>query len=950
MPDGRNNHMKHFINILKLTVAVFSVLIIASCPEPMSDNLLAEVEDVVAPQITITTPDLSIQYFIESTITIEGNIVDFSDINGDIPGSIVSATYSDEYGFLNVNGDIIFDSNGDFIISFSGLTLTDTFKLIFTVIDWNNNVSTFEMTLWVDDSGPFILIDNYDSDEDYYHSSLLAETYTITGQVGTDTSVLQYKIEWSEGANLPDTTIYPDASGNYSLDFLTSDYPLGSINVVLTALDSSLNTNYLVMPIIDDPYPPTLGSYTFPSDNNTLTIAIAPSNLPADPNNDGLYTTAAGATGSNAVTEADFDLLLDGLPLTWSFSTAPAEAAESFIINFTGIPATPDGTEILTFAPKADAVFDRIGNPANLAVFLITENLHDKQVPTVSSVTQIDATHVVVVFSEDVIEAQAVTFAYYSNPDTPSIPATNAVLAGGDTVTLTFGSAIDPGAGLNIDGGVINDLDGNPLAIVTGHFIIDAVSPTIESIDSSSPDGSYNALSSIPIVVHFDELVTLTGTATLGLNSSGVTTATCVGPVTNSNTLTFTYDIQTGDEAGILTVTSITGAIQDGIGNDLDPALPAGNNLGDNGAIVIDAVDPTITSIVSTDLDGSYNASDSITIVVHFDELVTLTGTATLGLNSSGVTTATCVGPVTNSSTLTFTYDIQTGDEAGILTVTSITGGIQDGIGNSLDPALPIGSNLGNNNIIEIDNTAPELVSVVLVDNGSPGADDGDTIIFNFNDEIALGSLVANDTPDDPNDLIDDIGLIAVESGFTNSEATSSTLVISGNAITITLQGVAADEHDRSMPEGIFTPNSNLEDLAGNPIIVAVNPNEVVVSGSWDETLPTITSVSALPSSLSTGSITVIVTYLEPIVTFTESANITVFNTSNADITNTLDDGSWNVDKTEFTKIYTIGTPATGTSATLSGTFTVSVNGATDIYGNVQTALGSNIPVNIFVP
>lgn len=492
MPGGSNNYIKRFFNIFKIIVAVFAVLVIASCPEPMTDNLLAEVEDTVGPVISITTPDLTIQNYIESTIFVEGTIVDYSDDSGNIEGSISSASFRDEFGFLGVIGDIIVDSNGDFDFSFPATTITDTFKLLVTATDWNGNTETEPIIFFKDTSGPYIIVDNHEATDYNVYSSSLSTPFPLTGSIGLDAIKLRYDIEWS-GTNLTDETpTFVDYSaGTYSFSFIPTNYS-GTLTFWLRATDDS-NTTDKLFSLTDDPDEPVISLNDFPSSNTTLTVDA----------DEGLYTSTAGATGANIVTETDFDLKIDGVVLTpiaqWSFTSAPIEAATTLqLVISSGLPGLPDGTEVLTFAPKLNEVFDRVGNPADPTISLISENLHDKTPPTVplTGVAQTTATpiQVEVDFSEDINTTDVVNINYYSNNgNNPS----GAALVDSDTVRLTFGS-ITTGLGLDILGGVIRDLAGNYLVAVN-RSIADGIAPDIPTVAIDDTDGYINSTENIAV-------------------------------------------------------------------------------------------------------------------------------------------------------------------------------------------------------------------------------------------------------------------------------------------------------------------------------------------------------------------------------------------------------------------------------------------------------------------
>ncbi len=1104
---------------VKLLTAIFFPLFLLfsliSCPEPMSDDLLAEVEDTSPPLITIISPDPNTQYYILSTNTITGKITDYSDTEKSIPGSVVSASYSDEYGYLGVSGDITLDDTGNFTISFSGLSLQNTFSLIFTAVDWNNNKSTKKLTLWVDDTGPNIVLDNFNNAQDYFYSSSVSSSYTITGQVGSDVNSMWYDVE--HGSTLVINNAVVNVNGDYTFSFTVDLTGLTSaVTIVLSANDSSSNETNKTINLTDDVLAPVINSSSFPASNDTLTFVLS----------EGLYTTPLGATGSNAVTESDFTLELDGIPLTWSFNTAPAEGDSTVTIGFSGIPATPDGTEVLTFAPIANEVFDRVGNPANPAVFQFSQNLHDKKAPALVSASQTGAQEITVIFTENV-SGGALTASYYENGT--GSPASSAVYGGNNsTVILTYPNDIVIADNLTITADVITDTDGNLFSGATNQTVSDAYPPYIKDIkvwDINSGSyvntGLYNASQDLYIDVVFSE--TITGTAPALLLSGGAKTAVFSSLITTTSvddTIRYFYDIIAGDSDPLLDIDSLTGGTTTDLSLNTADLSTAGTFLE---TIGIDAVVPiveagdnkitnistTLNSISGSDIDASASDSNSMTYdwIQTGGSEVSITNASTLNptidvpsgtdggyillltvtdaagnsasdtmiltwddtppaatagddkvagtqiaLNSiSGsdidasasdtnsmtynwiqtggsevsITNASTLNPTVNvpggadgdyvllltvtdaagnstSDTLTLTWDdtpptVSAGDDktAGTqIDLNSISGSDNDaaasdpggsGIDNSLyswsqvggsevtitnadtlNPTIDVPSdvegpytlrftavdNAGNSasdDMILTWQNGPKITGIVFADDGNnPGAGTGDTITFTFDEQIDPATIDSNLGDGGGSSDINNkslayylsspvLGVFA--NSFTTITADDSTMRYDSGpkTVKITLGTVTSNG---TQPSGNFTAKSTIEDNdAGTNFIHG--SSAVASTGKWDETAPTVTTISASPSSLSSGDITVSITYDEPITTFVEATTLSVLNTSNA-VVDTSTAGSWNGDNTVYTKVYSITTAATS-----AGNFTVTVNGAIDLYGNVQTVSDTTNTVTI---
>ena len=224
-----------------------------------------------------------------------------------------------------------------------------------------------------------------------------------------------------------------------------------------------------------------------------------------------------------------------------------------------------------------------------------------------------------------------------------------------DPITGIFLDAIkDPTNGLPAGGpgrwyGNSGDLVGQ------GNFVVSELTadvsaginaPTVASISATTDNKAtdVNAGHLVTIMVYTSEVVNVTGTPTLQLNDNEVAIYT---KGSGTNTLTFTYAVQSGDNVADLQVTGLnlpSGAtIQDAAGNNL-----SGSVMGDLG-IQIDTTPPAVTEGLAHDTGWSstdkVTSNDALTGSGDPNAVVTLTeGTATLGTataNASGIWTFT---------------------------------------------------------------------------------------------------------------------------------------------------------------------------------------------------------------------------------------------------------------------------------------------------------------------
>ena len=230
--------------------------------------------------------------------------------------------------------------------------------------------------------------------------------------------------------------------------------------------------------------------------------------------------------------------------------------------------------------------------------------------------------------------------------------------------------------------------------------------PTVTSVSASNANGSYKAGQTIHVQVNFSEPVNVTGTPQLAARD----TARPPRPPTyvsgsGTSTLTFDYTVQAGDTGadprlhGANALTLNGGTIADAAANNatLTLALPgAAGSLGANKDLVIDTTAPTVSGVTASNANGSYKAGQTIHVQVNFSEPVNVTGTPQLALNTTPAESATYASG-TGTSTLTFDYTVQAGDNVATLDYTAtnaltLNGGtIADTAGNNatLRPRQP---------------------------------------------------------------------------------------------------------------------------------------------------------------------------------------------------------------------------------------------------------------------
>ncbi len=187
----------------------------------------------------------------------------------------------------------------------------------------------------------------------------------------------------------------------------------------------------------------------------------------------------------------------------------------------------------------------------------------------------------------------------------------------------------------------------------------ESISPTITNVTSSTPDGSYNAGDVISgITVTFDEVVNVTGTPQLTLETGAVDAVLNYTSGTGTDTLTFSdYTVQPGDTTGDLDANSLAlngGTIKDTSNNAANLTL-SGTSLATNKAIVIDTTAP------DTQIDtqpASLSNSPSAAFTFSANE------TATFECQVDGGGYGACASPYTLADG-PHTFDVRATDTAG---------------------------------------------------------------------------------------------------------------------------------------------------------------------------------------------------------------------------------------------------------------------------------------------
>lgn len=285
--------------------------------------------------------------------------------------------------------------------------------------------------------------------------------------------------------------------------------------------------------------------------------------------------------------------------------------------------------------------------------------------------------------------------------------------------------------------------DGIGSLAINATIKIDTKLPVVSSIKSLTANGFYKAGTKIEIQVIFSENVDIDTTKGLPCLALNVTNRYAEYDSSHSgnskNKAVFVYTVQDGDnidnlawtkwkQNGAVITDSATGA--GGKGNefafsDSDVSYQWANKL------VIDTTAPQVKKVESSFtsntlslggcFDGTYyycSEGKQINLDVTFNEIVKVSGSASLSLNSSSSTTAV-YSSGSGTDKLSFIYTVAAGDNTDeILKITKINGVVKDNAGNGLtelaDSVGKIKDGSGNDKNLKIDTEAPKAPVISL--------------------------------------------------------------------------------------------------------------------------------------------------------------------------------------------------------------------------------------------
>ncbi|MFC4875056.1 DUF4347 domain-containing protein [Negadavirga shengliensis] len=532
-----------------------------------------------------------------------------------------------------------------------------------------------------------------------------------------------------------------------------------------------------------------------------------------------------------------------------------SNSGNTWTATYTIVPGAIDGTDlnVSVTATNSNSISTTTADTSNATVDNVAPTVTDSNI-SISGATGTGGTFkigdtVTVTWNNtaggdnnsDVISSATADFSAFGGG--AAVVASNS--SGTWTATYTLVAGAIEGTNLNVSITATDNAGNSTTTADTSNATVDTLAPSVLSVTSSTADGSYKAGDLISVQVVFDQNITVTGTPQLELETGDNDRSVDYASGSGTSTLTFSYTVQAGDITSNLDYTG-TGAlslnggiIADDAGNtaSLTLASPgAANSLGNNKALEIDGIPPTVTS-VSVPANSTYVAGENLDFTVNFDENVMVNtggGTPRISLTIGSTTRYADYLSGSGASAVVFRYTVQTGDldSDGIALgahVDANGGTLKDAPGN--DATLTLNS-VGSTASVFVDAVVPSISSVSVPANGTYVANDNLDFTVNFDDNVTVNT--GGGTPRIPL-------TIGSTTGYAEYLSGSGTSAV---AFRYTVQTGDLDSDGIAVGGSVDANGGTLKDASGNDATLTLNSVGSTALVFVDAVAPSISSVS----------------------------------------------------------------------------------------------------------
>lgn len=485
------------------------------------------------------------------------------------------------------------------------------------------------------------------------------------------------------------------------------------------------------------------------------------------------------------------DPLVNSVNVT-GITTAPGQQLRIMVVEYNGVA----GSEAYNTSTNSN-------NPVDYSVA-------DKPLPVTAAASNLTSLSATLNGTIDPRKGDitAQSFTWSTNSDLSAGTTTTLVtpgsIAGGDAVTSVNSNitGLTPGTTYYYRLSASNNAGAADAANILSFTAANI--PVVNTVSSTTADGNYKAGSTIQLTVTFNDIVIVTGTPILNLNTGG--TAAYVSG-SGTNTLIFTYVVTAGENSSDLdysTVTSLNlsgGTIKDIHGANASINLPTvggSNSIGGQKNIVIDTRVPLLTSV-------SIQSNNANTALAKVNDLVTLSFTADEVISMPVVLIAGNPATTTNTGGNNWTASriMQSTDATGVITFSINFSDLATNAGTVITSST-------NSSVVAFDKTLPQVQSIVRLTPSTPIVN-VTSVVY----RVTFSEQVSNVTT----------AAFALTTTGTSNGIISSVSVNTGTSIDVTVNSVTSGGTIRL--DITNTGANSIHDAAGNTVSGAYTAGEI---------------------------------------------------------------------------------------------------------------------------